>query len=173
MGSNDGTGLITFLDLNLVAPNTIRFYAIDSASHVVDAYATAPSGVSLSDGAYHHYVTTISGNGLTPTVAIYLDGQPLPVTYTTRTPLSAAAVLQHDLYLGALNNISSPILYCAGELDEVAFYPTVLSAEPRAVPLQRGHRRPRPGSGQCRNAPSCSPATSSARTRPTPMPKAT
>jgi hypothetical protein len=122
MGTSESSGaMFTFLDLNPSA-NTIAVSVVDQAGHALAGYATAPSGV-ISNGADHHYVTTVSG----ATLAIYLDGQPLSVTYTSTTALTTPAALAHDPYLGALNNAGTAASFCDGVLDEAALYPSVLS----------------------------------------------
>jgi PKD repeat protein len=81
------------------------------------ATALAYSTVTVTDGVWHHVVATKSG----ATVKIYIDGIDRTGTVTNATLGNTT----NTLHLGST---TSPAAYLNGSLDEVAIYPTALSA---------------------------------------------
>ncbi|HST47713.1 LamG-like jellyroll fold domain-containing protein [Jatrophihabitans sp.] len=88
---------------------------------MVSGYAddlTFPTGKSLEDGAWHHLVATYDGS----TVAAYVDG----VSLGSRTFHAALNTVSSGLFrIGSAMDGSTPYY---GGLDEIAVYPTALSA---------------------------------------------
>ncbi len=81
------------------------------------AVTMATSAIALTDQAWHHLVATKNGND----VHIYVDG-------FDQTAAGAAVTLSFNATALNIGRASTGSAYVSGDIDEVAIYPTALSA---------------------------------------------
>ncbi len=138
-GNTSGQTLISFSDRPDGNTTTHdRRIFVDTSGHVVAGTASGATSVartpgSYTDGAWHHVVATVSpGNG----IRLYLDGALAATTaYAAPHNITGYWRLGGDTWDGAWPSD----YFWRGELDEVAIYPTELSAEQVAVHYHANH----------------------------------
>jgi len=111
--------------------NVDRQIYLDNAGHVIFGVATSPtakhaviSSTTYSDGAWHQAVATLSSAGM----VLYVDG----VSVGTNASVTAGQELWGYWRIGGDSLAGWPNVptkqYIVGSIDEVALYPTALSA---------------------------------------------
>jgi hypothetical protein len=81
------------------------------------AVTTASSTIAVTDQTWHHVVATKNGSE----VRIYIDG-------VDRTAPGTAVTLSSNATALNIGRASTGSAYTSGDIDEVAIYPTALSA---------------------------------------------
>jgi hypothetical protein len=92
----------------------------NGATALLDAWVTAP----IYDGNWHHVCWVVTSS---TTLACYVDGISLAVTYSTQQDISSLLAFDFPMMIGARNVRGTADRFLTGSLDYVAFYPTRLT----------------------------------------------
>lgn len=107
------------------AQNEIRFYVGNDDADYNAVYFT---DAAVFDGNYHHLVyVNVSG-----TMTAYVDGVAQTTHSSAAGTVTPFVTLTHPFYIGAQNNGNNgagQAPFAAATIDEVAFYPTALTAQ--------------------------------------------
>ena len=91
---------------------------------LIRGYATMPA---MNDGNWHHVVLTYDGSQDISGFTIYYDDSPVSITtQTNNTP--TRVVTTSDFMIGARGNVGGPALGFDGNIDEVSYFTSELSA---------------------------------------------
>lgn len=103
------------------------FFALRGGSGAAAYFVIVSPGIF--DGQWHHVVWTTEGTAASCTIRCYIDGVAKTVSTAQSNPFNFGSFVNfgYALPIGAENTRGAYASYFTGTLDEVAFYPTVLS----------------------------------------------
>lgn len=138
-GGTSGAGLMSMtLQLNHTGPGTapgrVRLMIRDNSNVSLAAHTSVDAGVA--DGRPHLIVATVRPS--TKTIAIYVDGQAMPMTYTALGTLTNYGNFSRDLQIAAVNQSAGVTQFLHGNVENVALFTRVLSAQEAQTLYQAG-----------------------------------
>jgi hypothetical protein len=104
-----------------------------SSTWDTNCIAVYADGVTVTDGSWHHIVTTYDGTSSASGVTMYIDGSSRTLT-TYRNNLSATTVESNPVTIGARTGG----LYFDGDVDEVGIYSKELTSAEASVRYKAG-----------------------------------
>ena len=131
---NDGSTTGMSLDMNRdkdgnYSADKMRLWLRDEDNCTTDAGSTGTVGVH--DGAWHHIAATYDGPN--NSLALYVDGQSVGLTYDHQTTPDNFANFQYAMMIGAMNVRGVAGYSIVGTLADVRFYDRVLTASEAAI----------------------------------------
>lgn len=102
-------------------PGFTLFYIRDSALNVHGGHIDE----NIYDGNWHHIAMTYDGTNL----IVFIDGNPISFLYERNDPLTNLSDFGENIFAGAGNDRGTAESYYTGEIDEVRFWTSALTAD--------------------------------------------